>query len=299
MMSNKGRDSGLSKRRRRGESADSVDPSDELNEQLVREVRFQRGMTEIKANQQMQFVLDERIQALKEARKKRLEEASKPTQPEPTILSGSTFEEQRQTIEELPGNMLNAYLLIATSWDRLKTLKPAEVRRELRALVKMIGIRDPKEIDDVFFKGFKLGGEMQARIITSLRVAMTPKERNSVVADAFDQILKQVVSVKKESIPLFLFVNPVETSVAAGTAFEFDVSVFGGKAPVLLELKGDPPEMKRKWTNNLVTFPTHGLQGPVKCTLSPSTKPGRYGITITAKDSEGGSAFTTFNLLVT
>lgn len=168
------------------------------DDEIINQVRIERVVTEVKSNWLQQGIIDDKLEQLAEAKRSRSGEAKEP-KPEETFLSGVTFQEMVQLVEELPGKNFYLYLGIASSMDRFKQLKPEDARRELKALVKMIPLRDPDEISSAFFDGMKTSAEVMS-LAKRLYNSDSQEEKKELLLKMFTATLEGSQAVKREKM---------------------------------------------------------------------------------------------------
>lgn len=274
------------------------DSQDNIDDEIIKQVRWERAFTEIKSNRLQQEVIDDRRGELVEAKKRKIADAKR-EEPEETFFSDTTFEEIKQTVEELPANNYNLYMVLGLSLDRIKKLKPKDARRELRALAKMIALRDPSEIQKTFFEAMKFGSEMQTQINKGLSQAKTQGEKTQLITEVFKTILEKSTATTTLETPILFTLDQYFGSTVAGGSVTFLATVYGGTGEVELSAKNGPKNMTASWASSQVVYPAPGFEGQVKLSPPTSAQTGAYAITIISTDSKGKTASVVYTLTIT
>jgi hypothetical protein len=274
-----------------------TEPKDPLDRELMKTVKSERALTEIESNRLQQEVINDKLATLREAKRRRLEEAGK-KEPEKTFLSDHTVEEVEQTVEELSGKRLDLYVVLLTSLDRIKKLEPKNARRELRTLAKIVPVRDPSEVMKAFSDGFDLGVKSSAQIISSLKAAKSQEESSRLYAEVLKKIVEKADSLNRGDLPMLITLDQYSGSAVAGASVTFVAGVYGCTEPVKLSVKKYPKDATFAWASQTVTYPMPGVQGVISCKLPSSVQRGKYEMIITAEDAKEKTAATTYTLTV-
>jgi len=119
--------------------------SDAVQEDLMKNVRTQRGITELKANQLKQRQIDFALEELTAG-------------PKPT-MSGASFKEVIAIAQTLPMEKYHDFTMLAALVDYTKKLGPQETRQVILQVLKVWPKPDPARDKKFYEKGQEVGAE--------------------------------------------------------------------------------------------------------------------------------------------